>query len=110
MKTPERKAVDDETKRDVTNKILSGDMTIDEARKQLNAQSYQVAAWVGLEADARIQKGYRLVMRGTNSVLDTTSETGTMPSLGSAARLSKLTPQQRAIVELYVNDLMSAGQ
>lgn len=102
----------DELKKEAVTKVLSGQMTIEEARKSLDATSYLVASWIGIHVEARVREGYRLMKPGQASEHEPTelTDTGVLPA-GSFAvgRLSaKLTPQQRAIVEMYVNDLIGS--
>jgi transposase-like protein len=55
-----RKTWSDEEKVRIARRILSGETTITATSKELEAQSYQVAAWVGLEAERQAQQGVRL--------------------------------------------------
>lgn len=76
----DRKAWSEETKIRQARRILIGESTIAATSKELDAQSYQVAAWVGLEAERQVQAGYRLtnkVMPEETSAISTDEESPT---------------------------------
>lgn len=93
---------DEPTKQDWANKILSGETTIAVARKQLGATTWQVAAWVGIEAEKRVQAGIRFA----NVALPAAVVEGMVEEKAANPASSKLTPSERDVLARYMGTLI----
>jgi transposase-like protein len=69
MSKAARKNWSDEEQAAWARKILNGETTIEAVRKELETQSYQVSAWVGLEAEKLAQQGLRFQKPGEISAV-----------------------------------------
>lgn len=59
-KEVERKTWDAVAKREVANQILDGKVLVEEVRRRYSLQAYQLYAWIGQAAVARLNKAHQL--------------------------------------------------
>lgn len=89
---PDRKSWDDETKARWAKKILDGEITIEQARKELEVQPYQLLAWVGQQS---------LLNRGSNNASPSTpADMRRLITEGMANHPQS--DSEKAIVEWYI--------
>jgi transposase-like protein len=92
-----RKSWTDQEKTLRAMEILEGKKTIDVVRKELDAPSYQVAAWVGLEAEKLVQRGMRF-RRPEESPIITAAAAADV----SEKDIEKMSNEDRVILQLLI--------
>lgn len=99
---------DEKTKTETVKKILSGDMTIQEAMAKFGVQSYQLHAWIGYvvveQAAAARAVPNEIVRRMAEASASAAAAHLSAPGASSTPARS----DQRAIVEWYIRNIVLA--
>lgn len=97
-----RKTWSDEEKVRIARRILSGETTIAATSKELETQSYQVAAWVGLEAEKQAQQGVRLERAPAAPALPSVESTSGM----TESDINAMSAEDRVILQLLTKKFL----